>query len=130
MWFNFSHSKALITAFRLTRNGVRAKSSVVGFFGPVNKISNTSSMSSRGGGRTEYIFGIGDSNAIILAFIFRIPDATLTYAQVCLTLAINIFSTYLKQLNSSGTFPIHKLFARAKRGIFPLRMQARHVSQI
>src|ERR1700712_1770745 len=50
-WLSFNHSRALPTALRLTRKGVRARSFGVGLQGPVNKIARTSSRSSKGGGR-------------------------------------------------------------------------------
>ena len=55
---------------------------------------------------------------------------TFTYAHVCLTLAIRIFSTNLKFLNLSGTFPNHRLLANARRGTLPFLTSFRQVSQI
>src|ERR1700678_2245019 len=117
-------------AFCLTRKGVRAKSFSVGLAGPVNKIARTSSSSSRGGGRILYIFWMGDSKATILAFIFRMPEATFTKAQVCLTRATNIFSTKVRFLRTFGTAPSQRLFERASLGTFPLLMSPRHPLQI
>src|SRR5271168_3312295 len=73
---------------------------------------------------------MGDSKATILAFIFRMPEATFTKAQVCLTRATNIFSTKVRFLRTFGTAPSQRLFERASLGTFPLLMSPRHPLQI
>ena len=65
----------------------------------------------------------------MLAFILRIPEATLTNAQVCLTFATSIFSTNVSFFKTSGTVPSHRFFDRASFGTFPFRRAAWHSLQ-
>jgi hypothetical protein len=114
-----SHSRAEFTLFRLTRNGVRAKSFCVGLHGPVNRIAKNSSISEHAGGRASYIFAVGDWNAMALAFIFLMPDAILMAQVECWMWAMSNFSTNRRQDNWGGIGPIHKPFAKECFGILP-----------
>ena len=77
-----------------------------------------------------YILGTGYLKATIFAFIFRIPIATFTNAQVWRTLATSNFSTKERFFRTSGTLPIQRPLARASLGIFSLRTQLRQSLQM
>ena len=91
--------------------------------------ARTCSISSIGGGKISYTFGVGLANKIALALILCIPDvATLTIHLLCLTLAINICSAYDNFLSCSG-IPNQSPFARALRGSYPFSRCFIHCEQ-